>query len=124
MRPTETLRVTREAEDYCKMDLGQRVVATAKTVTPDECAELLAVRLANMHASQTPTHGSHWRGDGIFVRLVKEKIILPESVPDWPRGWKRARLTEFGERVLLHIAEEAMVQAGRMVSMDGEASER
>lgn len=103
-----------------RMDLGHRIVATAKTITPEQVAELLAVRLANMHPSQTPTHRSHWAPGGIYAPLVKQKMVIGERVPDWPRGWKRARLTELGERVLLHIAERAMVETGRMAPFERE----
>ena len=101
-----------------KRDLGMRVVALANEVTPDQVAEMLAVRLANMHETQCPTHVSHWRPEGVYAPLVKRKMIVGQRVPDWPRGWKKALLTNTGERVLLHIAERAMVAQGVVATLD------
>ena len=103
-------------------DLGQRIADLANLVTPEHVAELFAVRLANMHETQTPTHPSHWRPDGVYAPLVKAKLIVGEPAPDWSgRGWKRARLTNLGERVLLSVAEQAMVETGRMARFEVES---
>ena len=99
-----------------RMDLGQKIVALAAELTPEQVAELLAVARANMHIEQTPTHPSHWRKDGIYGPLVRKKLIVGQVCPEWHgRGWKRALLTNVGQRVLLHIAEDAMIASGRMV---------
>ena len=87
-------------------DPGMRVTRLAKDVTPEQCAELLAITLANMHSSQTSTHPSHWRKDGIYGPLVKAGLVVGQACPQYVgRGWKRALLTNRGARVLLHIAE-------------------
>lgn len=96
-------------------DLGHRVAILAAQVTPAEVAELLAVRLANMHLEQAPTHPAHWEGDGIYVCLVQMGLVVPKQVPPCSNpGWKIAELTNLGERVLLRVAETAMVATGRM----------
>src|ERR1700733_10290545 len=96
-------------------DLGHRVAALAAEVTPAEVAELLAVRLANMHPEQVPTHPAHWEGDGIYVRLVQMELVAPTQVPPCSNpGWKIAELTNLGERVLLRVGETAMVATLRM----------
>jgi hypothetical protein len=99
-------------------DIGMRVGVLAKRVTPDQVAEMMAVRLFNMHASQCQTHPMHWKGEGVYVSLIQWGIIEPETVPGWPRGWKHARLTELGERVLLSLAEDALVATGKMAPLD------
>ena len=96
-------------------DLGHRVATLAAEVTPSEVAELLATRLQNMHPEQAPAHPAHWKGDGIFVRLVQMGLVAPKEFPRrYNPGWKIAELTNLGERVLLRVAETAMVATGRM----------
>ena len=98
-------------------DISERVTLLSWQVTRSQVAEMLAIRLHNMHPTQCPIHPSHWNG-AIYQSLVCWKLIRPEFVKGWPRGWRRARLTELGERVLLSVAERAMVQNGSMTSLD------
>lgn len=101
-----------------RMDLGAKISATAKALTPDQVSELLAIRLANLHPSQTPIGPWHWKPGGTAYDLQRLKLITAEAVPEWSlRGWKRTRMTEFGERVLLSLAEDALVETGRMQSL-------
>ena len=97
-----------------KPDLGARIAALAATLTPEQVAALLAVRLANMQMLQASTHPSHWRRDGVYASLVRAKLIVGLRDPIFGRGWNVALLTDLGERVLLHVAAEAMVATGRM----------
>lgn len=100
------------------LDKGMRISVLTKRVTPDQLAEMLAIRLANMHESQCPTHPMHWHGEDVYKPLVAWGIVRPEVVRGWPRGWKRAQLTELGERVLLSLAEDALVRTGKMTPLD------
>ncbi len=101
-----------------KMDMGMRVAKAAKEITPDQMAELFAIRLANFHESQCPTALVHWLRGTPSAVLRDAGMIHSEIVRGWPFGWRRARITEFGERVLLSVAERAMVAQGRMKSLD------
>jgi hypothetical protein len=92
-----------------------RLSAAAKTITPDQVAELLAIKLANMHKSQMPIGPYHWaRSEPLAALMCAGMITAEEADGAWRKGWKRARITDFGERVLLHVAEDAMIAQGRM----------
>ena len=101
------------------MDIGMRVAAAAKAITPQQVAELLAIKLANFHETQVPILVCHWMNGAPCAVLLAGGMIKAENVKGWSsRKWRRARITEFGERVLLSVAEDAMVAQGRMDGLD------
>ena len=102
-----------------KPDLGMRVAAAAKVIAPAQVSELLAVKLASFHDTRTPILSSHY-DDGVIRPLVEAKLLLWKRWPGWGPQWRMPILTEFGERVLLSVAEQAMIKAGRMTAFEGE----
>lgn len=104
------------------VDLGKRVHVLARLMPPEAVAELFAIRAANQYPTQCPIHGSHWSGP-IYLPLMRLKLVKPEFMEGWPRGYRRPQITALGERVLLRVAELAMVETGRMASLDAEFEE-
>ena len=97
------------------VDEGAAISRIARSLTPEQVAELHAVALANMYPKQTPTGPWHWQDGGIYPPLRDHSLLVGEAIRGWgEKEWLRARLTDRGMRVLLHIAEQAMVSTGRM----------
>lgn len=82
-----------------KEDIGMGAARLGREATPDALAEILAIRRFNM-------------------------IIKSERVPGWRRPlFRRPRLTELGELVLLSAAEDALQKIGRLPVVDAEFDE-
>lgn len=96
-----------------------RVHAIAREITPEQMATLFAIKLASRYPTQCPIGGWHWASP-VYIALTRWKLVKPEFVKGWPRGWRRSRITDLGELVLLRVAELAMVEVGRMESLDAE----
>lgn len=105
-----------------RQDMGMRVAAAAKVVTPDQVAELVAIRLSQFHPKDRCPILRSYQGDELHGPLEQAGIIEwqdPRRGPGWrKKQWGVPVLAEFGERVLLNIAEDAMIEAGRMKSLD------
>ena len=96
-----------------RMDLGMRVAALSRTITPAQVAEMLAIRLAMFHPERVPILASYSK-DETHAPLIRAGILTSRQPDGWNRGWRMMTLTELGERVLLHVAEEAMLATRRM----------
>lgn len=83
----------------------------AVETTPTQVAELLAIRLAMFYRSRTPLLQSHWR-DPDIQPLIRRRMITWRRVNGWSARYRMPTLTELGERVLLDLAEDAMVRVG------------
>lgn len=83
----------------------------AVETTPKQVAELLAIRLAMFHRSRMPILQSHWQ-DPDIQPLIRRRLITWRRVHGWSSRFRMPTLTELGERVLLDLAEDAMVRVG------------
>ena len=109
--PASNDEAKRDAPEYS----SQKVIRLSRSLAPDQVSELLAIMLADMHATRCPVHPSHWVSDGVYGPLVDLGLIIAKRVPAWTdSSWLAASLTELGERVLLRVAEHAMVETGAM----------
>jgi hypothetical protein len=120
-------------------DPGHRVsVLASQFVTPMQVAELFAVKLLSLDKTRMPIHASHYHSDtiGPLVRrgLLRWERPTPENTGRsyrrgsgwdhrWGREWRVTILTDLGERVLLEVAEQAMVATGRMKAISQEEDE-
>ena len=109
-------------------DPGHRVsVLAAHFVTPEQVAELFAVKLLSLGKARMPILASHYHSDtiGPLVRrgLLRWELPTPENTGSdhrWGRKWRVTILTDLGERVLLDVAEQAMVANGTMMAINQE----
>lgn len=100
-------------------DVGQRVRHAAAWVTPAQVAELLAIKLGSYHGGTAIL--AHHMVDDVMRPLVRARLLrsLPALSSIYGRSFRKPSITEYGERVLLHVAKQAMVKTGACASLDG-----
>lgn len=114
-------RMTTMSADQTTEDMGMGIARVSKQITPKQASEMLAVKLANMYPTQCPIAPHHWALGGTYPPLVELGIIVPEKVRGLSGGgWRRPRLTQFGEFVLLCLSEKAMIATGAMNPFEAE----
>ena len=95
------------------MEMWKQVMQAADRLEPAHVAELIAIKWFALMPGRCPTmrKGHHEAAD-----LLRWKLVTPSAVDGWnSRLWWLLNLTELGERVFLHIAEDALLATGMMV---------
>lgn len=95
-------------------DLGMHVSRAAGLVTPEQVAEMMAIRMSMFHPnSRCGVLAMHSKTEPM-KSLIQGKLVQSVPCPRTGRHRHLYTLTEVGERVLLAVAEHAMVQTGAM----------
>lgn len=107
-------------------DTGMLVSRLAKQVTPDQVAEMSAIRWASFNKSRCPILLLHRAGE--VMAPLEQWGMIEWRDPPRGGGWLKSKwgmpcLTELGERVLHHVAENAMVAGGVMAAAPDPCSE-
>jgi hypothetical protein len=97
---------------------GIRILHVSRSMTPEQVAELLAIHRSSLNVCRIPILASHYHGD-IIGPLVRKRLLTWEKCEGWSGQWRMPTITDFGVRVLLCVAEDAMMATGRMVDDSG-----
>ena len=94
-----------------KRQQWQRIADAAKALTPEQMAELIAIK---RHALMAPENRipimRHYVMDDVFGQLTRRRILSWSTVEGWAKSkWRMPTLTQFGELVLLDRLETAVV---------------
>lgn len=99
-------------------DLGVHVSRVAGLVTPEQVAEMMAIRLSMFHPdTRCGVLAMHSKAEPM-KSLIQGRLVRSEPCPRTGSHRHLYTLTEVGERVLLAAAERAMIQTGAMAEAE------
>lgn len=93
-----------------KRDRGMQIDEAGKALTPEQLAELLAIRWMTIVAPETRTPiMREYVMDEVHGPLTRKRILSWSTVPGWAKSkWRLPTLTQFGELVLLSRLRDAV----------------
>jgi hypothetical protein len=101
-------------------DIGMKASRLARTLTPEQLAELLAITWFDLTPGRTPT--MYPAGD-YYDAMIANKIIKPTVVPGWSRNkWRLMVITDLGKLTLLFRIENDLRDAGKLPREESECS--
>ena len=93
-----------------KRDRGMKIDEAGKALTPEQMAELLAIRWMSIVVpdGRTPIMRDYVM-DEVHGPLTRRGILSWSTVPGWTKSkWRLPTLTQFGELVLLSRLQDAV----------------